>query len=88
MPKEGDLLVWWVPQVPMKSFTVKVSSPKEAALIIETLDRYDAFQYENKIKPDYSNAGGLDIFEDGEWCCWIDEIGRDIDEWMEDQKNP
>lgn len=37
------------------------------------------FQFENRIKPDYANVGGLERFgaEDSEndagWCDWYDE---------------
>jgi len=81
-PVEGDLRVWWCPQVPMKSFHVPVESPEEAIKMIDALARYDLFQYNNNIKPDYANAGGLEVFEDGEWVEWYDpETGEDIDEW-------
>ena len=52
------------PQVPMNSFHVSVRSVREALLLLDTLAYYDLFQYENNIKPDYCNAGGLEIFED------------------------
>ncbi len=64
---EGDLQVWWIPQVPMKPFEVKVSSIDEGRKIVTVLADYDAFQYENKIKPDYCNTGGIRVFEYGEW---------------------
>lgn len=79
-PSPGSLRVWWIPQVPMKPFHVAVNSVHEAKLLLDTLAKYDAFQLENNIKPDYSNAGGLEIFKDGEWCDWVDEDGNDIDE--------
>lgn len=86
MPKEGDLKVWWIPQVPMKSFDVPVKSIEEAKLILDTLAEYDLFQLENNIKPDFCNAGGLNVFEDGEWCTWYHpETGQDIDEYFEDE---
>ncbi len=79
-PKEGDLRVWWIPQVPMRQpFHVDVDSPKEASKILGVLAYYDLFQYENKVRPDYANVGGLEVFEDGEWCEWYDEDGDDID---------
>ena len=67
-PKEGDLRVWWIPQVPMEPFWVDVESLKEGFKLCDVLGKYDMFQYENKVKPDYSNAGGVVRFEDGEWC--------------------
>ena len=80
MEKEGDLRVWWIPQVPMKAFHVAVSSPKEAVKILDVLADYDIFQFENNVKPDYSNVGGLEVFEDGEWSTWLNASGNDINE--------
>ena len=31
------------------------------------------------------NAGGLEVFEDGEWCEWYNEDGFDIMELMEQE---
>mgnify|MGYP006403142327 CR=1 FL=1 len=83
MSKEGDLQVWWIPQVPMTAFTVPVANIQEAILILRTLARYDLFQLQHNVKPDFSNAGGLNLFEDGEWCDWYDpETGEDIGDLM------
>ena len=73
-----QLRVWWIPQIPGKPFHVGVDTVEEGVKIMEVLAEYDLFQYENKIKPDYANVGGLEIFEDGEWCSWYDdETGED-----------
>jgi hypothetical protein len=80
-PKEGTLRVWWIPQVPMEAFHFPVASAHEAKLILDTLANYDLFQLEHRIKPDFSNAGGLEVFQDGEWMEWEDENGSDIDEF-------
>jgi len=84
------LRVWWIPQVPGKPFYVPVDSVKEGRKLLEVLADYDAFQFENRIKPDYSNAGGLtetyeekptendwtDIDEeDFEWLIKVEEEG-------------
>lgn len=76
----GSLRVWWIPQVPMQPFRVSVGNVREAKLLLDTLAKYDAFQFENNVKPDHSNAGGLEVFEDGEWSDWYDEDGNGIDE--------
>lgn len=81
-PVNGDLRVWWIPQVPMKPFRVDVKTIDEAKLLLKTLAQYDLFQLENNIKPDYSNAGGLEEFVDGEWFEWSDANGDQIDEVM------
>lgn len=83
MSKEGNLRVYWIPQVPMNPFYVKVRSSEEAQKIMEVLSDYDEFQYENNVKPDYCNAGGLEVFEEGEWVDWVNEDGCDINEIMD-----
>jgi hypothetical protein len=80
------LRVWWIPQVPMSDpFVVKVESPEEGARVIEMLAMYDMYQYENRIKPDYSNAGGLVYFDEvaDEWLDWYSEDGEELDEYIE-----
>ena len=84
--KAGDLQIWWIPQVPMKAFEVPVSSLEEGVKIMDVLADYDLFQYENKIKPDYSNTGGLSVWSDasdGEgnsgWQDWYDEDSGEED---------
>lgn len=81
--------VWHIPQVPGAAFRVDLGARRddpamvrEAARIIKLLAEYDLFQYENKIKPDYASASGLEIFEGGEWIEWESEDGEDILEVM------
>lgn len=61
--KAGDLRVYWIPQVPMEPFYARVSDLTEAHRILGVLAEYDEFQYKNKIKPDYCNAGGIQEYE-------------------------
>ena len=79
-PKNGDLKVWWIPQMPMKGFEVEVESVAQAKFLLRVLADYDLFQYKHHIKPDYSNAGGLVIYEQGEWNDWEDGEGNSIEE--------
>ena len=73
MPKQGDLRIWWIPQIPGEPFYVNVKDLEQAELIYNTLTDYDIFQYANRIKPDYSNTGDLEVYEGGEWADWYDE---------------
>ena len=84
----GSLKVWWIPRVPGDPFEVHVEDLKQAKLLIDTLARYDQFQSDNRIKPDYSNAGGVMILDsDGEWIDWYDEeTGMDFHEYFENLK--
>lgn len=91
------LRVWWIPQVPMIPFYVAVDSVPEAAKVMQILAEYDDFQYKQNIKPDYSNAGGLEMWDDdadGEgnpgYVDWYDEETGEDDpiqfcgtEWVE-----
>lgn len=78
----GTLRVWWIPQVPGQLFFVPVADLARAKFLLTTLARYDLFQFKNNIKPDYANVGGLEVFEDGEWCEWNTEDGEDIGDVM------
>ncbi len=90
-PRQGDLRVWWIPQVPGKAFYVPVSSIAEAQKLLDVLADYDCFQFNNRIKPDYCNAGGLECFKQygapnppddfPDWCEWESEDGDNIDDY-------
>lgn len=99
--KTGDLRVWWIPQVPMQAFVVDVQNVEEAKLLLKVLAAYDQFQYENHIKPDYTNAGGLMMYDEKTveddirmgvepansvgWNDWYDEEDNDIDAVMREE---
>lgn len=81
----GQLKIWWVPQIPMEAFEVGVKDLEQASLLLSVLSDYDSFQFENKVKPDYCNAGGL-VEQDpnGEWYDWENEDGCGFDEVRRD----
>jgi hypothetical protein len=66
------LRVWWIPQVPGTPFYVDVDSVEEGVKIMNVLAAYDQFQFDNNIKPDYADVGGIEMLEEGEWCSWCD----------------
>jgi hypothetical protein len=71
--KVSKVRVWWIPQLPSKNpFYVDVPDIKTGKMVCDILANYDTYQYENRIKPDYCNTGGVQTFEDGEWVD-IDE---------------
>ena len=79
-----EFRVWWIPQVPMKSFKYDVPSLDAGVMLCDALAQYDLFQYDNRVKPDYSNAGGISWrhpeHTDGEW---VDVDPDDEDEVSE-----
>lgn len=66
-PKIGDRRLWWIPQLPGPTFYVGVASAEDAAWLCGVLADYDLFQFENKIKPDYAAAGGVEIYTEDGW---------------------
>ncbi len=81
MSASGDLRVWWIPQLPMDAFYVPVKTVDEAIFVIRTLAEYDLFQFPKRVKPDYCNVGGLEVFEDGEWHEWESDDFDDINDY-------
>lgn len=75
-----NIRVWWIPQVPMKAFYVPVESIEQGKFLLDVLADYDLFQYENNVKPDYCNIGGLSVVdEDGDW---MDLAEDEIDDFV------
>lgn len=61
--KEGSLMVWHIPQMPMKAFKVYVDTIEEGQQVMDLLATYDDFEFRNRVKPDYSNISGLSRLE-------------------------
>jgi hypothetical protein len=57
------LRVCHYPQIPCEPFIVGVDTLEEAKKMMDTLADYDLFQYNNKIKPDYSNMTILEQWD-------------------------
>lgn len=80
-PITNKIRVWHIPQVPMKAFKVEVENEREAALLISVLSMQHLWLFENDVIPDYSNAMGVEMFEDNEWVEYYNEKeGMDWDE--------
>ena len=87
----NKLRVWWIPQVGASSevFYVPVQSVEEGKKVLDILAAYDAFQLQNRFKPDYSNVGGLQVYnsESGDYEDWYletkDDYFDDVDEYCE-----
>ena len=86
----SKLRVWWIPQVGAisEAIYVPVQSVEEGKKVLDILAAYDAFQLQNRIKPDYSNAGGLQIYnpEIADYEDWYleteDDYFDDVDEYI------
>ena len=86
----ADLRVFWMPQIPIDPFIVPVESVREGVFIMDTLAKYDMFQFESNVKPDYCNMGGLEMLENGEWTDWYDDETNEDNpkEWLERSAAP
>lgn len=88
--KNNKLRVWWNPQIGAvdRSFRVPIETPEEGKKVLDILAAYDAYQLQNKIKPDYCNCGGIEQWnsETKEWEDWYleteDDYFDDIDEYI------
>lgn len=75
----------------MKAFEVDVSTVAEGVKLLDVLADYDRFQFENNVKPDYCNVGGLRRWcaDNGDgvpgWEDWYDEETGEDDPaaWLE-----
>jgi hypothetical protein len=58
--------VWYAPQLTGPSFEIEVEDFLEACRLLDTLYNFSLFEFENKLKPDYADLGGIQEW-DGEW---------------------
>lgn len=76
-PQEGDLRVWYIPQLPSKPFIFPVPDIDTALIVSDAIVGLSIHEFENNIKPDYSDALGIERFEDGVWCELDEEEWHD-----------
>lgn len=63
----------------MKAFRFPVPDIPAGLLLCKALGLYDLFQYENNVKPDYCNAGGIEFLDsDGKWTSVENDEDEDI----------
>ena len=55
--------IWYVHQIPGKAYTQEVSSPEDGQMILDAIYQVALYQYENRMIPDYANAGGIVYLE-------------------------
>ena len=72
--------MWYIPQVPMKAFEREFDNIEAAKAALVTVIDFSIFEFENHVKPDYSDAAGISRWEeDGEGGFdWFD---LDESEW-------
>ena len=75
--------VWHSPQLGAQTVYVQCNSLATAISLMDVLADYDIFQYENRIKPDYANANGVQYYdhEDGEWSDF--DVENELEDYRE-----
>ena len=74
--EEGELCVWWWREGESMDFH-PVSTSDEARQLLQKLA--DADLADSSVA---RNAGGLEVYDGGEWTEWADEDGDSIDDLM------
>lgn len=85
------LRVWWIPQAGATEevFYVPVKTVEEGKKVMDMLAAYDAYQRQNRIKPDYCNCGGVQRWDEDsqDWEDWYmeteDDYFNDVDDYCE-----
>lgn len=57
----------YIPQVPMEACTVSTDSIALAAVALGSMVKLSIFEFEHRVKPDYSDYASIEEFVDGEW---------------------
>lgn len=83
------LRVWWIPQIPLrdgvKPFFFPVFNLVQAGLLLDALAQYDLYQLATNIKPDFANAGGLQVQTERDgWEDWYTNDGDSFEFWWDD----
>lgn len=89
----SKMRVWHMPQVGCNAtLYVPVETAEEGKKVMDILAAYDLFQLENRIKPDFCNINGLQVFNETEqvWEDWYletdDEYFENVDDYFEEDE--
>lgn len=65
-PKEGDLRLWYIPQVGVgvPAYTQPIPDLKTGQAILDAIYQVALFELEHHVKPDYANMGGISRYEE------------------------
>jgi hypothetical protein len=78
MTKKKQFRVWWIRNPPSQAKHYPVKDIDEAINKLKELTQFDL-----KSERVSSNAGGLEVLEDGDWSEYYDDNGNDIDAIIE-----
>ena len=89
--------IWYIPQVPWRPFQEYADTKEEWIKLLQTVIKFSIFEFSERIKPDYSDASGMEYFYTDEQSIeYADEenMVEEIDgvrgvwlEWYDDEWN-
>lgn len=56
--------VWYIPQVPMVAFEREFDDLETAKAALDLITDFSIFEFENRVKPDYADMGGISRWEE------------------------
>lgn len=77
----SKLKVWHIPNILGDPFEYPCESIGQAKKLLDVLAEYDLFLMDKGLRSDYSNASGVEQFNDGAWEEWNDGMGGGIDDY-------
>ncbi len=94
-PRPGDLRIYYIPQVPMKAYEADIPRGagesdsaylERAAFVLRTVVEFSIFEFENNVKPDYSDVAAIVRWEPepdgGDGFDWFDVDESEYEEWF------
>lgn len=79
-PRTSKYKLWHIPQIPGQPIVIEFEYVADAVMVSDILADYDQFQLDTNIKPDYSNASGIMVWneEDGSYEDVDDDLEGEI----------
>lgn len=71
--------IFYIPQVPMPAFEREYEDFETAKEVLNAIINFSIFEYDNNVKPDYSDVAGISFYDEeyGDW----EDIEEDL--WEE-----
>lgn len=71
--------MWYIPQVPMDDpFIREYDTAADAEAALDLISVYSYYEYLNRVKPDYADAGGVEQWDEDADEWWAYEPEADL----------
>lgn len=72
--------IFYIPQVPMPAFEREYEDFETAKEVLNAIINFSFFEYDNNVKPDYSDVAGISYWEEAE------QDWEDIDDMLWEER--